>query len=79
MKAIEIKSQTDKTGRLKLDYKLDKAEKKVRILILFDENPNEDDEKKLWMNSVSTNPAFEYLKDTDEDIYTVNDGEPFND
>jgi len=78
MKAIEINSKTDKTGRLKINYKLDKSESNVRILILFDEDSSEQEEK-LWMNSISKNPAFDFLNDSVEDIYSLKDGEPFND
>lgn len=79
MKAIEINSRTDKSGYLKLDYKLDKSERNVRILILFDEDITEQDEEKLWMSSISKNPAFDFLSEEIEDIYSVNDGEPLND
>jgi hypothetical protein len=79
MKAIEINSKTDKTGHLKINYKLDKSESNVRILLLIDEDPTEQEEEKLWMNSISKNPAFNFLNDSMEDIYSLNDGEPFND
>jgi hypothetical protein len=79
MKAIEIRSKTDKTGHLKINYKLDKSESNVRILILLDEDFPEQEEEKLWMNSISKNPAFDFLNDPEEDIYSLKDGEPFND
>lgn len=79
MKAIEIKSRTDKTGHLKINYKLDKSESNVRILILLDEDSSDQEEEKLWMNSISKNPAFDFLNDPMEDIYSLKDGEPFND
>lgn len=78
MKAIEINSKTDKNGHLKIEYKLDKSEKKVRILILLEEDQTESDDEKIWMNSISSNPAFDFLKNSEEDIYSLNDGEPFN-
>jgi hypothetical protein len=79
MKAIEINSKTDKTGHLKINYKLDKSESNVRILILLDEDSSEKEEEKLWMSSISKNPAFDFLNDSEEDIYSLKDGEPFND
>ncbi|WP_016777734.1 hypothetical protein [Anaerophaga thermohalophila] len=79
MKAIEIKSKTDRQGNLKIDYPVHKSNRKVRVLILLDEEDKLDDEESLWMKSVSHNPAFEYLADESEDIYTVNDGEPLDD
>ena len=79
MKAIEISSKIDKSGYLKLDYKLDKPGSNVRILILFDEDITEQDEEKLWMSSISKNPAFDFLNEEIEDIYSIHDGEPLND
>jgi hypothetical protein len=78
MKAIEITTKTDKHGHLKINYPMNKKERNVRIIILVDENSDDLDEEKLWMNSVSTNPAFDFLKDINEDIYSLTDGEPFN-
>ncbi|MFZ7102070.1 MAG: hypothetical protein ACOWWO_05320 [Peptococcaceae bacterium] len=78
MKAIEFKSKTDNKGHLKIDYQLNKSDKKVRVLILLDEEQTESEEETLWMNSISSNPAFEFLNDSAEDIYSLNDGEPFN-
>jgi hypothetical protein len=37
---------------------------------------NELDEDK-WLRSLSVNPAFDFLKDEAEDIYTLEDGQPF--
>ncbi|MDA3905982.1 MAG: hypothetical protein PF484_07890 [Bacteroidales bacterium] len=79
MKAIEINSKTDKTGHLKIDYQLDRSDSKVRIIILIDDINTEQDEEQLWLSSISNNPAFDFLKDSSEDIYSNNDGEPFND
>lgn len=79
MKAIEIKSKTDKTGLLKINYKLNKSESNVRVLILLEDDNVENDEEAIWMNSISNNPAFDFLEDSAEDIYSINDGEPFND
>jgi len=79
MKAFEIRSKTDKTGHLKIDYKLGKPLSNVRILILLDEDISEKEEENLWMDSISTNPAFDFLNDSSEDIYSLKDGEPLND
>ena len=79
MKAIEINSKTDKTGRLKINYKLNRFDSKVGVLILLDDDFSEKDEEAIWMSSISNNPAFDFLKDSTEDIYSLKDGEPFND
>jgi len=31
------------------------------------------------MKSISSNPTFDFLNDNGEDIYSLTDGEPFND
>lgn len=79
MKAIEINSKTDKTGHLKINYKLDRSDCKVRVLILLDDDLEEKNEDAIWMSSISKNPAFDFLNDSAEDIYSLKDGEPFND
>jgi len=47
----------------------------VRIIIFMPEETdmNEAD----WLHSISVNPAFDFLKDSEEDIYTLEDGRPF--
>ncbi len=59
MKAIEINSKTDKNGHLRIDYQLDKSERNVRILIFLEDDLSEQDEEKLWMDSISKKPAFD--------------------
>ena len=41
-------------------------------------NDIDDDDEALWLKSISKNPAFEFLMDKDEDIYSIHDGEPLN-
>jgi hypothetical protein len=35
-------------------------------------------EEQEWLQAATSNPAFEFLKDQEEDIYTLSDGKPFN-
>ena len=79
MKAIEISTKTDKHGYLKINYPLNNSDSNVRVIILVDEMIDIVDEEKLWMRSISSNPAFDYLKESSENIYSLTDGEPFND
>lgn len=79
MKAIEINTKTDKQGHLKINYPLNKKESNVRIIILVDEKNDDKDEEKLWLNSISSNPAFDFLKDVTEDIYSLTDGSSIRD
>lgn len=73
MRAIEINSKTDKFGHLKIDYKLNKSERNVRVLILLEDDSYEVEEEKLWLNSISRNPAFDFLSEPSEDIYSQKD------
>ena len=36
------------------------------------------EEEKLWMKWISKNPAFDFLSEPEEDVYSPTDGEPFN-
>ncbi len=75
MKAIETTGRIEKSGHLKLDNPLTShSNQKVKVIVLYDE----DDEinEKLWLSSFSDNPAFAFLKDEKENIYTLNDGKP---
>lgn len=42
------------------------------------EIPDEIDEQE-WLQAAASNPVFDFLKDSEEDIYTLADGKPFND
>jgi len=79
MKTIEIKSKTDTHGHLRIDYQLDKPEKSVRVLIMLADEVGDADDEQLWLKSISNNPAFEFLAEESENIYSVSDGEPLGD
>ena len=79
VRAIEINSKTDKKGRLKIDYDLIQKNTNVRVLILLDEQDDESKEEKIWLSSILNNSAFDFLKDEEEDIYSITDGKPLND
>ena len=49
---------------------------KVRVFLMF-ENENEISEKE-WLASAMRNPAFDFLRDEREDIYTLLDGRPLS-
>jgi hypothetical protein len=78
MKAIEISAKTDKRGHLKLDYPLELKNGNVRVIILMEENHNAEKDEEKWLKSISSNPAFDFLKEEPE-IYSVTDGIPIND
>jgi hypothetical protein len=72
MKAIEVKGRIDEQGKLALDHDLSLRNRDVRVIIL-----SEEDEEEQWLQSIGNNPAFDFLKD-EEDIYTLEDGKPFD-
>ncbi len=38
-----------------------------------------DIDEKAWTKGASSSPAFDFLEDAAEDIYTCTDGKPFHD
>ena len=79
MKAIEINTKTDESGRLKVDIPLKKENQEVRLLILLNEDDETDEDEQQWLYSISKSPSFDFLNEPEEDIYSLNDGEPVND
>ena len=78
MKAIEVEGTVDEQGQLHLDEPLTTfGPGRVRVILL---SPDEEDvQEREWLNAASRNPAFDFLKDAEEDIYTLTDGKPFRD
>lgn len=78
MKAIETTGTVDEQRRLLLDDPLPViGPSRVRVIILMPEET--DIEEKEWLRAASANPAFDFLRDPKEDIYTLSDGKPFHD
>ncbi|MDR4506218.1 MAG: hypothetical protein MRK01_15710 [Candidatus Scalindua sp.] len=78
MKAIETTGIIDEQHRLVLDEMLPIAEKtKVRVIILLPEESDIGETE--WLKTAASNPAFDFLKEPEEDIYTREDGKPFHD
>lgn len=77
-KAIETTATIDKDRRLVLDEPLPvEGPAKVRVIVLLPENDDVDESE--WLRAASENPAFEFLVEPGEDIYTLKDGKPFHD
>ena len=45
----------------------------------LDWQDTEEIDEQEWLHAAASNPVFNYLKDPEEDIYTLTDGKPFND
>ncbi len=52
---------------------------RVRVIVLFPEEEFEEFSETEWLHAAATNPAFDFLKEPEEDIYTLEDGRPFDD
>lgn len=75
--AIETTGIVDEEGHLHLDEPLPSSgPRAVRVILLLD--PEEDIDEQEWLHAASRNPAFDFLQAPEEDIYTDEDGEPFD-
>jgi hypothetical protein len=78
VKAIETTGTIDAQCQLVLDKQLPVAgPTRVRIIILLSEEAEIDE--KEWLQAAANNPALDFLKEPEEDIYTIANGRPFND
>ena len=76
MKTIETTANIKKRNQLQLERPLPpEARGRVRVLIMIPEE--EDITEAEWLHVASTNPVFQFLNDSKEDIYTEEDGRPF--
>jgi hypothetical protein len=53
------------------------GQSRVRVIVLVPEA--EDISEEAWTKAASASPAFDFLKDAAEDVYTAADGKPFHD
>jgi hypothetical protein len=73
MKAFEISTTTDNDGYLRMVYPLKQKEKKVKVIILFEDETVEEEEQ-IWLESLASNPAFDFLSSEEENVYSLKDG-----
>ena len=75
MEAIEMTGIVDEDGQLRLDAPVAHPHKgPVRVILLFAEK---DISEQQWLQAAARNSAFAFLEDSEEDIYTAEDGKPF--
>jgi hypothetical protein len=75
MRAIEVSGKINAQGQFQLDQLLAFApDSRVRAILLFHETA--EDEELEWLKLAANNPTFQFLNDPEEDIYTLEDGEP---
>jgi len=75
--AIELTGTVNERRQLQLDDLLPIAgPRRVRVIVLY--SAGEDGDEAEWLQAAASNPAFAVLKEASEDIYSVNDGKPFD-
>ncbi len=76
--AIETIGTIDAQHHLVLDKTLPIAgQTRVRVIILLPDDSGISETE--WLHAAAANPAFYFLKDIEEDIYTLSDGRRFYD
>ena len=77
-KTFEVTGTIDAQRRLILDEPLPvRVPTRVRVTITLLEEA--DIKEKEWRMAAAVDPAFDFLKDPEEDLYTLADGKPFHD
>lgn len=80
VRAIETTGVIDEKRQLRLDTPLPVVGPgRVRVIVLFPEEQYEEISELEWLHTAATNPAFDFLKEPQENIYTLADGRPFDD
>lgn len=78
MTAIEMTGTVDEHHQLRLDGELPiSGPKRVRVIVLYPLDEEWDEAE--WLQAAARNPAFDFLRDPEEDIYSLADGKPFHD
>ena len=77
MRAIETNGTIEQERRVLLDEPLPSGVAgRVRVLILIEEDePSERD----WSRAAARGGSFDFLNAPEEDVYTLQDGKPFDD
>jgi hypothetical protein len=76
--AIELTGTVDEQHRLCLDEALPiSGPQRVRVIVLYSLNGERDEAE--WLRAAASNPAFADLANSEEDIYSLADGKPFDD
>lgn len=77
MRALELIGRIDEKGFIQIDKPLRVVNKQVKIIILMQEDGDLSDEE--WLYAATSNPAFDFLNEEAENIYTISDGKPMKD
>lgn len=76
--AIELTGTVDQHHRLQLDKPLPFiGPVRVKVIVLYPLAVEISEAE--WLHAAARSPAFAYLRESSEDIYTLADGKPFDD
>jgi len=76
--AIELTGTVNERHELQLDDVLPiLGPKRVRVIVLY--SPADEWDEREWLQAATLSPAFDFLRDPEEDIYTLIDGKPYHD
>jgi len=80
VRAIETTDAIGTPRQLRLDTPLPvTGPGRVRGVVLFPKEEYEEPSETEWLHAAATNPAFDFLKDPEKDVYTLTDGRPYDD
>lgn len=75
MEALEKIVQFDEQGSITLKLGRHFSNKEAKVVILIKEDDITDE---VWMKLAMKTGAYDFWNDPSEDIYTIQDGEPYN-
>jgi hypothetical protein len=76
MQAIETTGVVDEQHQLRLDSPLPiPGASRVRVIVLWPDTAEIDEAS--WLNAASKSPAFDFLREEAEGLYSATDGKPF--
>lgn len=76
--AVEMTGTVNERRQLQLDDLLPiTGPKWVRVIVLY--SPADEWNEDEWLYAAARNPAFAFLREAAEDIYSINDGKPYHD
>ncbi|MBN2655450.1 MAG: hypothetical protein JXR86_00200 [Spirochaetales bacterium] len=81
VKKIELTGHVDRNGHLKLEADVPFKQGDVKVLPATGSEVVEDEDISTMdiLRTAQAGGAFDFLNDPEEDIYTLEDGVPFND
>jgi hypothetical protein len=78
-RVIETAATVDEGGHLRLDEPMPAdGARRVRVVIYVPDDEPADLPVREWL-AAARNPAFDFLHDPREDVYSASDGQPFRD